>query len=135
MLLCGGVDGSLQPRYVSTCLRRVCFVLTVVSCTCGNHFCYVCGKAWAGAHGCPFYGPAVYDAEGYNQDGYHRTTDRNREGHTREVQWRIDHGEYDETDDDDEETDNDDEEIDNDDEDDSDEEEHSEDEEDRPALQ
>jgi hypothetical protein len=123
-----------------------CAVLTVGSCTCGHHFCYVCGKAWDGPHGCPFYGPAVYDAEGYNQDGYHRTTDRNREGYTREIQWRIDHGEFDETDDEDdeddeetddydEETDNDDEEIYSDDEDDSDEEEHSEDEEDRPALQ
>lgn len=119
-----------------------CAVLTVGSCTCGHHFCYVCGKAWDGPHGFPFYGPAVYDAEGYNQDGYHRTTDWNREGYTREIQWRIDHGEFDETDDEDDEDDEEtddyddyDEEIYSDDEDDSDEEEHSEDEEDHPALQ
>lgn len=34
-------------------------------------------------HGCPHYGPAEYDEDGYNQEGYHRTTGLNREGRTR----------------------------------------------------
>jgi hypothetical protein len=72
-------------------------------------------------HGCPYYGPAVYDAEGFNQEGYHRITGRNREGYTRLEQGRVDRGEYEETDDEDDEDD--------------DEEEDSEDEEDHPALQ
>jgi hypothetical protein len=36
-----------------------------------------------GPHGCPHYGQATFDAEGYNQDGYHRETGLNREGLTR----------------------------------------------------
>lgn len=34
-------------------------------------------------HGCPHYGAAVYDEEGYNQDGFHRDTGLNRDGLTR----------------------------------------------------
>lgn len=49
-------------------------------CECGNDFCYICGKNWPDLHGCPHYGPAVYDEEGYNQDGFHRDTSLNREG-------------------------------------------------------
>ncbi|KAF1851888.1 uncharacterized protein K460DRAFT_270383 [Cucurbitaria berberidis CBS 394.84] len=51
-----------------------------ISCECGHDFCYVCGNDWDGLHGCPHYGPAIYDEEGYNQDGFHRTTGLNREG-------------------------------------------------------
>lgn len=40
-------------------------------------------------HGCPHYGPVIYDDEGYNQDGYHRTTGLNREGRTRREQARF----------------------------------------------
>ena len=47
-------------------------------------------------HGCPHYGPATYDEEGYNQDGYHRETDLNHEGLTRRQQQRQDAGEEDE---------------------------------------
>ncbi|KAF2730501.1 hypothetical protein EJ04DRAFT_407450, partial [Polyplosphaeria fusca] len=60
---------------------------------CGADFCYVCGKPWEGIHGCPHYGPAQYDDEGYNQEGFHRDTDLNREGRTRREQAIHDHGE------------------------------------------
>ena len=53
-------------------------------------------------HGCPHYGPAIYDEEGYNQDGYHRDTGLNREGHTRREQTRINREENGESDDEDE---------------------------------
>jgi hypothetical protein len=66
------------------------------SCQCGNQFCYICGKDWPGAHGCPRYGPAIYDEEGYNQEGYHRDTDLNREGYTRLQQRSRDLNEDDE---------------------------------------
>lgn len=36
-----------------------------------------------GTHGCPHYGHATSDAEGYNQDGYHHETGLNRESLTR----------------------------------------------------
>lgn len=41
-------------------------------------------------HGCPHYGVAIYDAEGYNQDGFHHETGLNREGLTRrqDITWR-----------------------------------------------
>jgi hypothetical protein len=58
-------------------------ILTTCRCECGNAFCYICGKNWPGLHGCPHYGPAVYDEEGYNQDGFHRDTELNRDGLTR----------------------------------------------------
>ncbi|CAO2651208.1 Nn.00g095050.m01.CDS01 [Neocucurbitaria sp. VM-36] len=54
-----------------------------ITCECGHDFCYVCGKDWPGLHGCPHYGPATYDEEGYNQDGFHRDTGLNRDGLTR----------------------------------------------------
>ncbi|KAL5114843.1 hypothetical protein ACEQ8H_007272 [Pleosporales sp. CAS-2024a] len=54
-----------------------------ITCSCGHSFCYLCGKEWAGLHGCPHYGQATYDEDGYNQDGYHRDTGLNREGLTR----------------------------------------------------
>ena len=57
--------------------------LTTSRCHCGAEFCYICGESWPGMHGCPHYGPAIYDEEGYNQDGFHRDTGINREGHTR----------------------------------------------------
>lgn len=62
-------------------------------------------------HGCPHYGPAVYDEEGYNQEGYHRTTGLNREGRTRREQARLnpDGEDEDEDDEDDEDDDPDDE--------------------------
>jgi hypothetical protein len=63
--------------------------LTINSCECGTEFCYICGDNWAGIHGCPHYGPAVYDDDDYNQDGYHRATGLNREGYTRREQRRI----------------------------------------------
>ncbi|KAJ4994320.1 IBR finger domain-containing protein [Stagonosporopsis vannaccii] len=64
-----------------------------ITCQCGASFCYVCGENWPGVHGCPPYGPAVYDVEGYNQDGFHRNTGLNREGRTRQEQARADHAE------------------------------------------
>ncbi|KAF2629593.1 hypothetical protein BU25DRAFT_318935, partial [Macroventuria anomochaeta] len=51
-----------------------------INCECGAEFCYICGEQWQGMQGCSHYGPAIYDEEGYNQDGYHRTTGLNREG-------------------------------------------------------
>ncbi|EMD69276.1 hypothetical protein COCSADRAFT_56374, partial [Bipolaris sorokiniana ND90Pr] len=52
-----------------------------IRCICGISFCYVCGNPWAGfRHGCPRYGPAIYDAQGYNQLGFHRDTGLNRAG-------------------------------------------------------
>ncbi|KAH8730468.1 hypothetical protein GQ44DRAFT_700366 [Phaeosphaeriaceae sp. PMI808] len=51
-----------------------------ITCSCGHSFCYVCGKDWTGPHACPHYGQPIYDAEGYNQDGFHRVTYLNREG-------------------------------------------------------
>ncbi|KAH7090295.1 hypothetical protein FB567DRAFT_287853 [Paraphoma chrysanthemicola] len=54
-----------------------------ITCGCGHDFCYICGKDWQGVHGCPHYGPATYDEEDYNQEGYHRDTGLNREGLTR----------------------------------------------------
>ncbi|KAF1941973.1 hypothetical protein EJ02DRAFT_346572 [Clathrospora elynae] len=54
-----------------------------ITCECGNSFCYICGQNWQGLHGCPHYGPAVYDEEGYNQLGFHRNTGLNRGGLTR----------------------------------------------------
>lgn len=68
-------------------------VLTRFRCDCGSDFCYICGKDWTGIHGCPHYGPADYDEEGYNQDGFHRDTSLNRDGLTRrqnEAQLRAD---------------------------------------------
>lgn len=66
-----------------TNLQIILKTLTNMSrCECGHDFCYVCGKDWTGLHGCPHYGPAFYDAEDYNQDGYHRNTGLNREGLT-----------------------------------------------------
>jgi hypothetical protein len=53
-----------------------------ITCECGSEFCYICGKQWDGYHGCPQYGPAIYDADGYNLAGYHRDTGLNREGRT-----------------------------------------------------
>lgn len=58
-------------------------MLTSHSCECGAEFCYICGESWPGMHGCPHYGPAIYDEESYNQDGFHRDTGLNREGRTR----------------------------------------------------
>lgn len=58
-------------------------MLMTSRCQCGAEFCYVCGKSWQGIHGCPHYGPAIYDEEGYNQDGFHRDTGLDREGQTR----------------------------------------------------
>jgi hypothetical protein len=74
-------------------------------CGCGNEFCYICGKAWPGIHGCPRYGPAIYDEESYNQDGFHRDTGLNREGLTRRQESaRLgDEDDEDDEDDDDEE--------------------------------
>ena len=61
-------------------------------------------------HGCPHYGPAIYDAEGYNQNGYHRDTGLNREGLTRRQDVARRRGEdpndVDEEDDDDDDDDN-----------------------------
>ncbi|KAJ4381375.1 hypothetical protein N0V86_003724 [Didymella sp. IMI 355093] len=57
-----------------------------ITCECGAEFCYICGESWPGMHACPHYGPAIYDEQGYNQDGYHRVTGLNRDGHTRQEQ-------------------------------------------------
>ncbi|KAF3047992.1 hypothetical protein E8E12_005103 [Didymella heteroderae] len=70
------------PTCASTVeLKEACNHIT---CECGAEFCYICGESWPGMHGCPHYGPAIYDEEGYNQDGYHRDTGLNREGYTRQ---------------------------------------------------
>lgn len=71
------------------------------SCECGAEFCYICGESWPGMHGCPHYGPAIYDEEGYNQDGFHRDTGLNREGHTRRQAPRDVEGDDEDEDDDD----------------------------------
>ncbi|KAJ8114367.1 hypothetical protein OPT61_g3742 [Boeremia exigua] len=63
-----------------------------ITCECGTQFCYVCGDQWEGMHGCPHYGRAIYDEDGYNQDGFHRTTGLNLEGRTRVEQMQIDRG-------------------------------------------
>lgn len=78
-------------------------------CECGTDFCYICGDEWHGMHGCPHYGPAVYDEEDYNQDGFHRTTGLNREGRTRRDQALIRQEEEEEPDDEDDEVEDDDE--------------------------
>ncbi|KAG9185256.1 hypothetical protein G6011_07800 [Alternaria panax] len=72
-----------------------------ITCDCGNSFCYVCGENWPGLHGCPHYGPAVYDEEGYNQDGYHRESGLNREGLTRRQEMIRHRGEEEDDEDDD----------------------------------
>lgn len=56
-----------------------------INCSCGQEFCYVCGRSWSERwnlclHGCPQYGKPRYDAEGYNVGGYHRDTGLNRDG-------------------------------------------------------
>ncbi|KAF2005102.1 hypothetical protein P154DRAFT_530776 [Amniculicola lignicola CBS 123094] len=71
-----------------------------ITCECGEEFCYICGKYWEGLHGCPHYGPAEYDDEGYNQDGFHRDTGLNRGGLTRREQAREDNGGEDDEEDD-----------------------------------
>ena len=53
-----------------------------ITCECGHSFCYVCGKPWTGLHGCPQYGRAIFDEQGYNQEGFHRETNLNRDGLT-----------------------------------------------------
>ncbi|KAH5074864.1 hypothetical protein HBH95_138300 [Parastagonospora nodorum] len=75
-----------------------------VTCSCGYDFCYLCGKEWVGLHGCPHYGQATFDTEGYNQDGYHRDSSLNREGLTRRQEMARRRGE-DPDDEDDDETD------------------------------
>ncbi|KAF2107283.1 hypothetical protein BDV96DRAFT_693520 [Lophiotrema nucula] len=72
-----------------------------ISCECGSEFCYICGKEWEGLHGCPHYGPAEYDAEGYNQEGFHKETGLNRDGRTRRQQINHDRGANDDDDSDD----------------------------------
>ncbi|KAF2836442.1 hypothetical protein M501DRAFT_979578 [Patellaria atrata CBS 101060] len=52
-----------------------------ITCVCDQEFCYICGEEWAGLHACPQYGHPEYDAEGYNQDGFHRDTGFDRDGH------------------------------------------------------
>ncbi|OAG05293.1 uncharacterized protein CC84DRAFT_834351 [Paraphaeosphaeria sporulosa] len=64
-----------------------------ITCECGNNFCYICGKEWAGEHGCPQYGPANYDEDGFNVRGYHRESGLNRDGRTFHEQMQIDRGE------------------------------------------
>ncbi|KAL5398791.1 hypothetical protein PMIN06_008422 [Paraphaeosphaeria minitans] len=64
-----------------------------ITCGCGNNFCYICGKEWIGEHGCPQYGPANYDEDGFNVRGYHRDTGLSREGRTFQEQMLIDRGE------------------------------------------
>jgi hypothetical protein len=44
-------------------------------------------------HGCPQYGPAIYDDDGYNQEGFHRVTGLNEHSRTRREQIVHDHGE------------------------------------------
>ncbi|KAH7361234.1 hypothetical protein BKA66DRAFT_444801 [Pyrenochaeta sp. MPI-SDFR-AT-0127] len=78
-----------------------------ITCECGHDFCYICGKDWDGLHGCPHYGPATYDDEGYNQDGFHRTTGLNRDGLTRRQDLARARGEEDPNEDDDAEQDED----------------------------
>ncbi|KAF2263174.1 hypothetical protein CC78DRAFT_569198 [Lojkania enalia] len=63
-----------------------------ISCECGAEFCYICGEPWEDIHGCPHYGPAVYDDEGYNQDGFHRDIGVNRDGLTRQEQVILEDG-------------------------------------------
>lgn len=76
--------------------------LTTCRCQCGAEFCYICGESWPGMHGCPHYGPAIYDEEGYNQDGFHCDTGLDREGHTRrQVVGDADSDDDDETENDD----------------------------------
>ena len=69
-----------------SCCR--CFILTILH-RCEYQFCLLCGQEWEGyvlcGHGCPKYGFAVYDDEGYNQAGYHRDKGLNRAGEPRAV--------------------------------------------------
>ncbi|KAF1963166.1 hypothetical protein CC80DRAFT_107196 [Byssothecium circinans] len=80
-----------------------------MTCECGYGFCYICGKQWDGIHGCPQYGRAAYDEEGYNQDGFHRDTGLNRDGRTRRQQLDFDRGQDGDDADSDEEDDDEDE--------------------------
>lgn len=81
-------------------------------CSCGNEFCYICGRTWdrGCTWGCPLYGPAKYDEEGYNEEGFHRDTGLDREGLSALERFRRHrHGEDedgDAPDDDDEDDDN-----------------------------
>ena len=75
----------------------------IFRCSCGYGFCYLCGKEWVGLHGCPHYGQASFDDEGYNQDGYHRESSLNREGLTRRQEMARRRGE--DPDEDEDETD------------------------------
>jgi hypothetical protein len=81
-----------------------------ITCECGNQFCYVCGRAWENLSycvgGCPRYGPAVYDDDGYNEDGFHKDTGLDRNGLTARDRWgEGDDDDEDNRDDDDEDED------------------------------
>lgn len=45
-------------------------------------------------HGCPIYGPAEYNALGYNQDGFHRSTGLDAEGLTRGERIALDRQQF-----------------------------------------
>lgn len=55
-----------------------------MNCHCSAEFCLICGRRWEGLlscrWGCPKYGRAVYDADGFNQNGYDPTTGLDRNG-------------------------------------------------------
>ncbi|CBX93070.1 hypothetical protein IAQ61_008796, partial [Plenodomus lingam] len=51
-----------------------------IQCHCGHEICYICGRPWTGHHGCPSHTAASYDADGYNQNGFHRDTGLHRSG-------------------------------------------------------
>jgi hypothetical protein len=77
---------SCQKPAITSCKFHALVYRSIIlignRCECGHEFCYICGKNWNGQHGCPQYGKAIYDEEGYNQIGYLRDTALNREGLT-----------------------------------------------------
>ncbi|CAK1359928.1 unnamed protein product [Cercospora beticola] len=59
-------------------------------CTCGTEFCLCCGRRWGEfwytcQAGCPKNEAPVYDAEGFNQNGYDPATGLDRDG----IHWLV----------------------------------------------
>ncbi|KAL6710827.1 hypothetical protein ACN47E_007884 [Coniothyrium glycines] len=100
-------EKGYQECFVCGAIVELAEACNHITCECGHQFCYVCGIDWTGLHSCPHYGPATFDDEGYNQDGFHRDTGLNRSGLTRRQQSAADRAEGIPDEDDDDVEDND----------------------------